>query len=1671
MTTAALTLASLAFVAPAATADTAPAVGVEETVTADALPTAQIDGVAWTQTVARNTVWVGGEFTTARPAGAAEGVNTVPRANLMAYNLETGVMTTWNPGANGSIKAITASPDGSRIYVGGTFTSIAGASRNRLAAFDTATGALLPWAPYSNAGITDIATSGDSVYIVGNFSSLAGGVRTRLGAVTSTGALLPLSATVTGGYGITSVVVDPAGAKIVIGGSFESTNGSTNPGRGLAALNAATGSSLPWAVNTLVRNGGTKSAVTSLTSDGDSVYGTAYDFGGTAEDKFEGTFRANWSDGSMVWIEDCHGDNYSVAVNKGVVYTASHDHYCGNIGGFPQTSPSWTFHHSMAFAKEYHGNVLTPDIYGYKSYTGQPAASIVHWYPDWQVGTYTGKSQAAWDVQSAGDYVVYGGEFLKVNNKAQQGLVRFASKNIAPNKSGPEQSGVTFPISAASLRAGEVRLSWTANTDRDNATLTYQVFRQDKGSTPIYTVQQDSNFWTTPRMTFVDRTAVPGQSYQYRVRAIDPFSNAATGSWTSVTAAATNLATDYSLSVLDDGALHYWPMSEDSGASSADWAGATPLTVTGAARGVSGPQNGTSITATQFGGTSSSFASTATDETGLNTFSVESWFKTTSTRGGKIVGFGNRSSGSSTSHDRSIYMDNTGRVTFGVYPGAQRTITSAAGLNNGQWHHVVGTLSSAGMTMYIDGVRVGTRVDTTSAQTYNGFWRIGGDNTGSWANSGTSAYINGAIADVAVYGKALTRAQVDTHWTLSGRTSVLPPAPTDAYGKSVYDLSPTLFWRLGESTGSVAADAGLDAQTGTYFGSANKGTAGALTGVSNTAVSLAPTKSGTSWNQTGITSDKLQTNPTTFAAETWFRTDTTTGGKILGFGNTRTGVSGNYDRHIYMTADGKINFGVYNGSQVVIASPTAFNDNTWHHVVAQLSSTGMQLYIDGKLIGTSPNSAVNAYNGYWRVGGDTGWSGDTYWKGSVDEVAVYPVPLTSAQVLAHFQQGSLGYVNQAPSPVISAITTDLAVAFDASTSSDVDNAIAAYEWNFGDGATATGAVANHTYAAAGTYEVSLKATDALGASTTITQEVTVLSANSLPVAAFTTSADRLTLAVDGSTSTDADGTVATYSWAFGDGAVASGATSSHTYAAAGTYTVVLTVTDDRGGSSTTQQDVTVTIPANQVPTAAFTAQVTNLGAAFNAGSSIDSDGSIVSYGWDFGDGTTGTGVTPSHNYSAAGTFSVVLTVTDDRGGVATSTQTVTTSLAANQLPTASFTNSVTSLTASFDAAASADTDGTIASYAWDFGDGATGSGAQASHAYDAPGAFTVTLTVTDDRGGVATKTADVVVAVTNVLASDAFDRTTVNGWGAADLGGAWAVSPTAARFAVAGGSGTLTLANSTTQQATLSSVSSSSTRLAASFSVDKIANAQYISFIGRQVGSNQYLLRVRIATDGSVILHVMRNGTAIGAGYTVPGLTLTPGATYNVVFDVTGTSPTTLVGKIWQSSGTEPTAWQISRSDSAVGYQSAGSVAISSLVPTSANAYPVKVSIAEVTVTDPAVTATPPNQLPTAAFTSSVNELAASFDAGSSTDSDGTISSYAWNFGDGTSGSGATASRTYTAAGTYTVRLTVTDNRGGSAIITHDVTVAAAPVNQVPVAAFTSSVSGLSASVDGSSSS
>ena len=165
--------------------------------------------------------------------------------------------------------------------------------------------------------------------------------------------------------------------------------------------------------------------------------------------------------------------------------------------------------------------------------------------------------------------------------------------------------------------------------------------------------------------------------------------------------------------------------------------------------------------------------------------------------------------------------------------------------------------------------------------------------------------------------------------------------------------------------------------------------------------------------------------PMTYSEVIWFKTTSTTGGKLIGLENNRTGVSdssgagGQYDRMMYMDANGEIWFGVYNNTEIVTHSQAGLNDGNWHMAAATMSTTGgMSLYIDGKLVGTNANtiSETETQASFWRVGCGNlaGWGADwtgagapannaannlNYpFNGSLDEATVWLTTLTSTQI-------------------------------------------------------------------------------------------------------------------------------------------------------------------------------------------------------------------------------------------------------------------------------------------------------------------------------------------------------------------------------------------------------------------------------------------------------------------------------------------------------------------------------------------------------------------------------------------------------------------------------------------------------------------------------------------------
>ncbi|MBS3765225.1 PKD domain-containing protein, partial [Candidatus Bipolaricaulota bacterium] len=199
--------------------------------------------------------------------------------------------------------------------------------------------------------------------------------------------------------------------------------------------------------------------------------------------------------------------------------------------------------------------------------------------------------------------------------------------------------------------------------------------------------------------------------------------------------------------------------------------------------------------------------------------------------------------------------------------------------------------------------------------------------------------------------------------------------------------------------------------------------------------------------------------------------------------------------------------------------------------------------------------------------------------------------------------------------------------------------------------------------------------------------------NDAPTAKFSADSDSgkapLDVSFDASDSNDPDGEIASYDWDFDDDETATGETVSHTFEAEGSYEVTLTVTDDGGDTDTRTTTIEVTA-RNQPPSASFTMAATDDSAPFHvnfyAGDSSDPDGTIESYEWSLGDGSTKSGETCSNTYYNSGDFEIQLTVTDDEGAssVASNTLTLPTESNSNQRPLASFTASPKSGTAPLD---------------------------------------------------------------------------------------------------------------------------------------------------------------------------------------------------------------------------------------------------------------------------------------------------------------------------------------------------------------------------------------------------
>ncbi len=1434
-------------------------------------PSWQTNNVVYAMAAADNVVYLGGDFDQVRPPGAAAGTNQTARSRIAAFNATTGALiASWNHPVNGSIRSMALSPDKGTLYIGGDFTTVDGVARNRAAAISLAgNGSLTAWNPSPNNRVNAIAASTTEVYLAGSFAKIGTTGRRWLAAVNPTTGAIRTSFSPNFDNTIYAIDLNAAGDRLYVGGPFTSVNGDTT-WHGAVALSPTDASIQPFsAISAIPFPSDACSSVTrTIKHDGDSTY-----FGneGTGGGCFDGTFAAN-SDGSLKWKSNCLGATQGIAVLGGQLYAGSHAHDCttdqaNDPDAFPEVGWSKGLSRHLT-------NRSTSD------------GHVGAWSPNTNGGTGGGLGPRV--MTTDGTQLFVGGEFTVVNGSGQQGFARFAaSSNSAPARPAAPRA-VVRPD-------GKVSVFVQTPLDLDDKDLTVRYYR-DNDTTPFATRTVHSLFWRTPIPGVEDNSLAVGSQHTYSVDVTEVNgTNVSTRSPASNRITVASSAGAYSDAVNADSPTLFWRLGEDARSTIAADSGGNlnPGEVKGGTDfGATGQTS--DDTAANFDGSTANVV-TQNPVDGPTTYSVEAWFKTTTTEGGKIIGFGNNRTGLdfggnptlSGNYDRNVYMSNNGTLTFGTYDSGFNTVSTPASYNDGQWHQVVGTQSaSSGTTIYVDGVRI-SRNGNGGSQSYQGYWRVGGDNLGGWPNGPTRSFFTGTIDDVAVYPTALSTARVAAHYVASGRTAPAGPvAPVDAYGSTVYKDSPLNFWRLDETSGTVAKDTSENQDNGVLVGGPTLGGPSAIGGFG--------TSAKLDGNDDNLASGSATSVGPSFSTEAWFRSQPGTGGgKIVGFGNNQTGLSSNYDKHTYLSDDGRVVFGVWNGRSDTVVSQPGFNDGTWHHVVSTQGSDGMRLYVDDRLVDQNSVTTNQSYGGYWRVGGDTlGWpyqSSSKYFAGDIDDVAVYGGALSANQVDAHFRaSGRSGPDTVAPT---------------ASVTSPSDGDVIG----------------------AGNTPVTVQATDAVGVSSVevFVDGTSVGTDTSAPFSVdWAASAGQHTIVAK---ATDSAGNVGTSS----------------------EVTVTVTAPD------TTDPTVSISSPsANDEVYGAVRIAATAADNQEVASVTFKVDGTTV--GTD-----TSAPYTADWNATDAGSHTLTATAVDAAGNSATDTVQVTvpSDTTAPSTPTGLSASDVTRTSVTLTWNASTDDRGSVSGYRV-VRDGAvlpgTVNGTTTTVNDLTPGTtYAFTVRAVDPAGNVSGDSNSVSVqtsANSAVLFSDDWSRTDAIGWGAD-----WAVSASNGSATTSNGSGQLgytDVANAYSRAQLTGAAATADTETLMSFQWSQNSGLAYLSIYARGSGGWQNAYRPR----NGVGLQLTSNSGAVQVQKNVNG-TMTPLRRDGGAASVTTAkqwlrlrlSGSTLQYKIWTAGDSEPVAWSGEVTD--LDLTSAGQLFIAE-ARGAANTGPKTVAVDDLRITD-----------------------------------------------------------------------------------------------------------------------
>jgi PKD repeat protein len=1263
-----------------------------------------------------NRVFIAGNFTSL--ANTIAPTTTINQANLASYNLQTGLIdTNFRPTFNGGVFAVEASPDGTKLFVGGSFNTVNGVAKQKVASLNLTTGAPLSTFGFTNSTnnqVQSLATTNDTLYVGGRFTRVNGVLRTGLAAVNAASGVVDqaFDNQLSGGIGVDGQLGVPQlklthdETKLLVVHTGRQIDGQDRYGMGI--IDTATKQLLPWRSqlwdNNLARVGGVTRIYAADIAPDDSYFVVGSGSGGDAP-PISDTVVAypltaaslQESDVQPLWISRHFDSIYSLAVTEVAVYAGGHFGFIES----PTSDDPWPGLDNVGYGT---GQGLAGYGLGDQVVRRDHIAALnpadgksLEWYP--LDGSNSFEGDKAMEATPRGLFIGGDGMF---KGGVRTGRVGFFDFNTVPFPVPAPDTTITAPIEGRVV-ANSTAFEITGTARVATGTVgRVQVQVQDRNSNQ--SLQDAAGAFTTFASTANTLNAT-----------LDP-GTGTTRTW-RITVPATSITTNRNLRVYAQAFTAATGGTGDSTRASKlfESFSTEDQTPTTSISGPSGIQTSTTFTVT----------GTANDDHGVNSLSY--WFRD--------------------EQQRYLQADGTVDDIFNTFRGTPDVVGATSATwsyevtlpHEGVWRgsatatDTIGQadLRSATRDWTVDSNAVAPTVTIEEPAPMTPPFTVPAvtvEPGGRLTFSGTAADDEG-LKNVEITlrnsstGDALRN---DGTWG-NGQAGTYRISPVDIAG-STYNWTYTTPFNI--SAGSYAFTVRATDDSDFTTASANRGQ---LTVNAQIAGDLAP---DTAMSFTAPTDESFSVSFTGTATDD------------KGVASVRVSLL-DRDTGRYLQPNGTMN-AAFATRDATLASPGA-TTTTW--------SLGLTLPTAGNWT-------------FIAISYDTAGQQDPSTSGATGTYRFYPNdgPPTLSETLgqpqtgASFSDGKIvvtGRAEDAPDPNASIARVEVAIVNSAgqymSSAGAFTSTTASYRTAF---LNSPGSVAsNYSYTTpvipAGTYTVRVRPVDVreqIGVERISTGVTVTTPANNPPVASFTYTCNQNVCTFDGRGSTDENANSLTYSWNFGTQGTATGPLPTKTFTAPGTFPVTLTVRDEWTVTNTSAaQNVTIVEPSgNSAPVPTFVRSCQGLTCSVSsAGTADPNTGDVITYSWNWGDLTTpSTGASPAaHVYAAAGNYTITLTATDGWGKSASTTRDVTLSEPpGNTAPSVTFTATCASFTVcQMNSAGTADAEGDAIRYSWAFGDGGTSTSASPSRTYATPGTYTIVLTVTDVWGKAGTATRDVTI--------------------------------------------------------------------------------------------------------------------------------------------------------------------------------------------------------------------------------------------------------------------------------------------------------------------------------------